>query len=94
MKIRELFDVISNPDRIRIIRDGTILYSGYLGMIVHADDLEAEIMRSDVKRLEAVAEIRHKEWKERGLIPPMRPEDTPQYMFQDLQMELYCDIYI
>lgn len=41
-----------------------------------------------------VPEIRHKEWKKRGLMPPMKPEETPEFSFSDLQMTLYNTIYI
>lgn len=49
---------------------------------------------AEVKRFCPVPEIRHKEWKKRGLMPPMKPEETPEFSFSDLQMTLYNTIYI
>lgn len=49
---------------------------------------------AEVKRFCPVPEIRHKEWKKRGLMPSMKPEETPEFSFSDLQMTLYNTIYI
>lgn len=40
------------------------------------------------------AEIRHKEWQKRGLMAPLQPQETPEYSFSDLQMNLYNTIYL
>lgn len=39
-------------------------------------------------------EIRHKEWQKRGLMAPLQPQETPEYSFSDLQMNLYNTIYL
>lgn len=39
-------------------------------------------------------EVRHKEFRERGLFPPYEPEITRMYEFKDLTVFLYYDIYI
>lgn len=39
-------------------------------------------------------EARHKEWQKRGLMAPLQPQETPEYSFSDLQMNLYNTIYL
>ena len=93
MKLREFLTVFSNPDRIRIVKDDKAVYTGYLALIQHAENLE-ELMDAEVKRFSATPEIRHKEWKKRGLMAPLQPWETPEYSFADLQMSLYNTIYL
>lgn len=46
------------------------------------------------KRFRAIPEITHRKYKERGLIAPMKPEETPDYSFRDLQLCIYHTITI
>lgn len=66
---------------------------GFLALIEHAENLEAH-MDEEVKRFSAAPEIRHKEWRKRGLMAPLQPQETPEYSFSDLQMNLYNTIYL
>lgn len=45
-------------------------------------------------RFRPTPEIRHKEWQKRGLMAPLQPQETPEYSFSDLQMNLYNTIYL
>ena len=92
MKLREFIGVFEQSERLRIVKDGKEIYTGYKALMEHAG-LEA-VMDAEVKRFCPVPEIRHKEWKKRGLMPPMKPEETPEFSFSDLQMTLYNTIYI
>ena len=92
MKLREFIGVFEQSERLRIVKDGKEIYTGYKALMEHAE-LEA-VMDAEVKRICPVPEIRHKEWKKRGLMPPMKPEETPEFSFSDLQMTLYNTIYI
>lgn len=92
MKLREFIGVFEQSERLRIVKDGKEIYTGYKALMEHAE-LE-EVMDAEVKRFCPVPEIRHKEWKKRGLMPPMKPEETPEFSFSDLQMTLYNTIYI
>ena len=49
---------------------------------------------AEVIDVRAVPEIRHRQWRERGLVAPLLPEQLPQYKFQDLMMTLYYTIYL
>ncbi len=107
MKLSEQLEVIDNSARIRIIRGhGTgadpenerkseILFCNYKGMIQHTD-ASAEWLIADppVVHFGAKLEIRHREYKIRGLMPPYEPELTRQYEFKDLTVFLYYNIYI
>lgn len=107
MKLSEQLKVIATIDRIRIIRgkhgnreaqfdpDVQILYCGFMGMLQYAD-AATEFLAQDPEVIRVIAhmEIRHKEYKERGLFPPYEPELTRMYEFKDLTVFLYYDIYI
>lgn len=45
-------------------------------------------------KFRAVPEITHRKWKELNLMSPLRPDETPDFKFQELQMKLYYTIYI
>lgn len=88
LKVADLLNVLRGPDRIRIIKENTVIHTGYLSLIPEEFKGEA------VKRFRTIPEIRHKQWKERGLMAPMEPDETPKYSFSDLEMKIYYDIYI
>ena len=88
MKVADLLSIFSGPDRTRIIKDNTVIHTGYLTMF--PEEFKGEV----VKRFKVVSEIRHKQWKERRLMPPMEPAIMANYKFSDLEMKIYYDIYI
>jgi len=107
MKLSEQLEVIDSSARIRIIRGrgagadpaterkSEILFCNYKGMLHHVDaSTEWLIADPEVVHFGAGLEIRHKEYKSRGLMPPYEPELTRQYEFKDLTVFLYYDIYI
>ena len=47
-----------------------------------------------VVKFRAVPEITHRKWKELNLMSPLRPDETPDFRFQELQMKLYYTIYL
>lgn len=51
-------------------------------------------LESAVVKFRAVPEITHRKWKELNLMSPLRPDETPDFKFQELQMKLYYTIYI
>lgn len=48
----------------------------------------------EVVKFRAVPEITHRKWKELNLMSPLRPDETPDFKFQELQMKLYYTIYL
>lgn len=94
MKVKELLDVTSNLTMLRIVQGKKDLYIGYKGMIHYECKEAPEWMEETVKGFENVLEIRHKQYREKGLMKPLLPEALPQYSFSDLMMTLYFTITI
>lgn len=97
--LNDLLNFFAGSDRVRFFRDGRCLYTGYLGMVNSSSaghGLEEIGLTGDeeVKGCRVKLEIRHREWKERGLMEPLEPEELPQYRMADLQMDVYHIITI
>lgn len=93
MTVRDVLDALTASDRLVIRRGDNRLYDGYVASTIHEDKLQ-ELVTARVKKLDFYPEIRHRQYKERGLTEPMHPEDTPAYMFKDLVLRLYYIIDI
>ena len=99
MTLRELLEVLTGPDELLIVRDAEketdqeILYKGYKGLDVCCQ-IPPELMKETVKQFRIFPEINHREWKERNLMSPIDPDKTPNFLFSDLQMNLYYKIVI
>lgn len=93
MKLREFLTVFEQSDRLRIVKNEKAVYTGFLALMAHVGNMEA-LMDAEVKRFRPTPEIRHKEWQKRGLMAPLQPQETPEYSFSDLQMNLYNTIYL
>ena len=90
--LNDFLRILNNSDRLRIVKGGETKYVGYLGNFKQD---KAELTGAEeVKKFHAVPEITHKQWKGKGLRPPIQPEETAQYSFSDLQMSLYYTIHI
>lgn len=79
-------------DRVQIIDGETELYTGYASLL--PEDKKQELAARQVKKYHYTLDIKHKEWKERGLMPPIEPDQLAQYSFSDLQVSVYTQIYI
>lgn len=93
MTVKEQIAVFDSAVRLQIMKDETELYLGYLANLQYCQDIEA-ILEAEVKKFKAIPEIKHRKWKEKHLMKPLEPNETPQYSFSDLQMSLYYTIYI
>lgn len=99
MTLEELIDTLESADMTRIIRDREDVFTGYLASFApRAGNSKCEIYeqyKNDrVVKFRAVPEITHRKWKELNLMSPLRPDETPNFKFQELQMKLYYTIYI
>lgn len=93
MKLKDILQLLSNPDRLRIIRSGKDVFVGYLAALKAQPEEESGLTgEEEVESLRAIPEIRHKLWKEKDLMPPLEPDWTAQYSFADLEMKLYYTI--
>lgn len=93
MTVKDLIDVMENSDRIQVIENGNTIYCGYIGLMEH-DQIEKKIKESKVKKAKVHLDISHKDWKKKGLREPMKTEEMKDYVFEDLQLSVYNDIYI
>lgn len=93
MTVKEQIAVFDSAVSLRIMKDKTELYLGYLANFQYCQDIEA-ILEAEVKKFKAIPDIKHKQWKDKNLMKPLEPNETPKYSFSDLQMSLYYTIYI
>lgn len=93
MTVKEQIAVFDSAVRLQIMKDKTELYLGYLANFQYCQNIEA-ILEAEVKKFKAIPDIKHKQWKDKNLMKPLEPNETPQYSFSDLQMSLYYTIYI
>lgn len=106
MRLSEFLEIINPADRIRIIEgnrsnkdvgmdpDLKILYSGYKSLLSFTEELSFLNEDPEVIRFICSPEIRHKQFKELGLIPPYEPDIARMYEFKDLTVFIYYDIFI
>ena len=94
MTVNEFLEKLEPSDMLRIMKDKEELYCGYLGMIEYHEKKSDSFWNENVKKFRAVPEITHKNWKELGLMSPLKPSETPLFSFAELQMRLYYTIYV
>lgn len=92
--LKDMLDLLRNSDLIRIRRGKKDIYVGYKGLLAHYDAVMQSEYTAQITRFQCIPEIRHKEYKKRGLMEPIRPDIAPTYSFHDLQMSLYYEIEI
>lgn len=89
--VREFLKTLTGPDRTKIVKDKEILFVGYRA---DGKEIPPECLDAEMKLFRSEPEIRHREWKKRGLMPPLEPDQTPDFKFSDLEMKLYYKICI
>lgn len=99
MTLEQQLDILENSDMLRIIKDDTEVFVGYLASFAlkvgnNRNEIYERYKDDEVNRFRAVPEIRHKRWRELNLMSPLKPEETPDFRFSDLQMKLYYTIYV
>lgn len=100
MTLEEFVKLLENSDRLRILKDEKEVFVGFLALFTMVDRPEEtdtmfnQYKGEEVKKFRAIPEIRHKRWKELNLMKPLEPDETPEFSFSDLKMNLYYTIYI
>lgn len=101
MKLQDVVGILENSDIVRVVKDDTELFCGYLALFIFDNEKEEKFGKvferykeKEVKKIRAIPEITHKKWKEKGLDAPLRPEQTPDFRFSDLQLKIYYTINI
>ena len=99
MTLEELIDTLESANMLRIFKGDEEIFVGYLALFTpevgHTNCKLYEQYKNDkVIRFRAVPEITHRKWKELNLMSPLKPDETPDFRFQELQMKLYYTIYL
>lgn len=99
MTLEEQCNVLESADMLRIVKGNMDLFVGYLAAFTqrianHKNTIYEEHKDDPVIRFRAVPEVTHRKWEEKSLMPPLQPEETPDYKFEDMQVKLYYTIYI
>ena len=106
MKVKDLLDVIKDSGIPAVrIRDKNVpqgnnrdnagvMLCEYLDNLSHKMNVWQPFADCEVLQFKVNLEVSHKLYKEKGLIPPFRPDLTPEYSFSDLNVKLYYDVYI
>lgn len=94
MTVLQFLETLTNTDMLRIVKGGQDVFMGYLAFFMQDAEKIRDIGGQQVQSFRAVPEIRHRQWKELNLMRPLRPEETPDFNFRDLQMKLYYTIYL
>lgn len=84
---KDLITLFRNPDRIRIVKGGRDLFVGFLGQMEEGD--RRKFADEVVERVTGSPELKHRKWREQGLLPPLMPDQTADYDFSDLQLTMY-----
>lgn len=93
MVLEEVLERMKGPDRIRVMAGEKEVYAGFNGTF-KSEEKYREYAKYEVERLGVTLDIKHRKHKEKGLLPPLHPEQTPDYRFSDLQTTLYFKITI
>lgn len=88
IKVKDFAAIITPSSRVQIVKEGKTIAPCW------ACNIPKEYKEETIKKFSASPEIRHKEWKQRGLMAPMEPEQTADFKFSDLEMKLYYMIHI
>jgi hypothetical protein len=94
MIVDDFVKTILRSDRVRIVQQGKDIFVGFLASLTSDTRIYCGIKDKEVSLFRAVPEIRHKQWKELGLMKPLEPDETPDFSFSDLEMKLYYTIHI
>lgn len=96
MKLYELLQVIPPSARTRILKNRKEVFRGYRGNI---DERQFHLLpfdyeREEVQEFRFATDIYAKDYKQRGLMPPIDPKAIPDMSFSDLNLVIYYEITI
>lgn len=83
---------VTRPDVMVKIRDGDrLVYAGCKANIDHEESC-VMIMDHYIRYITPDEEVRRKDWQEKGLMPPTRPDETPDWEYKDMITKSYLVI--
>lgn len=99
MTLDQLVDVTNDQPQKWLISEGEeVIFTGWIwelkDTLLKPDkgDLYQSIKDREVEQFKFHLDIKHKQWKEKDLMPPLMPDETPQYSFSDLRLDLYYEV--
>ena len=72
----------------------TPLFTGFVDILVEFTPEWERIREREVKGIGTQQEITHRDWRARGLRPPLEPGEVAEYRFKDLQAQIYTVIEV
>ena len=99
MTVAEQLGVVAPSDMLHIVKDGKDVWVGYLDNLhPHTGTADCNtyelIQHEEVKRIACILEARSKNWKDAHLMPPLCPDEMPDYLYKDIQVKVYYTIFI
>lgn len=101
MKVKDItvsdaLSLLCNSDRAIIVESTEqgqqIVIKGWVADV--KKNANEELLSRKAEALRCICETRHRKWKEKGLIAPIMPEQTPEYSFKDMEVRVYYAIHI
>ena len=92
MTLEQALGYLAGSDRLILHENEQAIFTGYVGML--PPEIKERLADKEVTGYRCHLDIKHKEWKERGLMQPLQPDELAQYSFSDLQLSLYYCIYV
>lgn len=99
-KLTQILELFENSDRIQVIQAGKQVCHGHKANICGAHGSRNHLGdygltgHEIVHKIRPHSEYRRQDWQERGMAAPLMPEETPDYIFRDLQETFYFEILI
>ena len=86
--------LISSSERVRVIKNGAVVFTDW-GYYIKEHYKERGFTGDEiVTDFRAHLDVAHKDWRKLGLMPSLDQESTPQYIADDMRLDMYYDIYI
>ena len=93
MKVKDFLAVIEPSDRVLLVNGEEEIYRGYVGLMrYHKFELDKYLDIDVLKIREKTDGIKTE--RKRGLTAPLSPKETPDYLFRDMRIMGYYEIYI
>ena len=91
MTLRQQLAVV-RPDAMLKVKEGNrTVYAGCKANLIH-DESCTRIMDHYVRYISPDEELRDKNWREKGLMSPTLPDETPTHEYSDLISTIYLVI--
>ena len=101
MTLDQLVDVANDqPQRWMIYEEKEQIFIGWIWELKdqvlepREKELYQRIKDREVGQFKFHLDIKHKQWEEKKLMKPLMPDETPQYLFSDLRLDMYYEVHL